>query len=271
VSLPAGTLVFTPVVGGDYSGVVASLLPVSTLVQGQARTVQPGGVAAYAHRFDAHANGTVSFSLSSQAPASLPQWAALLYRDNNCNALIDGADAPHAGSVTLAAGGAVCLVVRDLVPQSASVNMVAQHQLSAVFVVSQGAGHTAAAIVNIDVTSVGTDISTGLTLTKEVRNLTTGSGWDVAGQALPGQTLQYRLTFRNDTASPVTNVQVSDFVPAYAVFLGAACGAMPAGLACSVATSPAPNATTGSIKWSFTGAVPAGASGEVTFNWMLSN
>jgi len=270
VSLSAGTLVFTPA-GGDYSGVVVSLLPVSTLAQGQAKTVPPGGFASYAHRFNAEANGTVSFSLASQPPSSLPLWQGLLYRDNDCNAVIDGADAPLQSSVAVQAGGAVCVIVRDLVPLSASVNMANQHQLSATLVVTQGSGYTAAAALNLDLTTVGSTTGSGLTLIKAVRNLTTGSGWDTTGQALPGHSLQYRLSFRNDTGTPITNVQVNDYLPAYAVFQGAACGTMPAGLACTVSTSPAVGALTGAIQWNITGAVPPGGAGEVTFNWTLSN
>ncbi|HYE41424.1 MAG TPA: hypothetical protein VEB23_15910, partial [Ramlibacter sp.] len=127
------------------------------------------------------------------------------------------------------------------------------------------------AVVNLDVTTVGAESGAGLTLTKAVRNLTTGSAWDTAGQALPGQTLQYRLSFRNDTASPITTMQVYDFLPAYAVFVGAACGSMPAGLACSVTQSPAAGATTGAIRWTFTGALAPGTAGEVTFDWTLMN
>ncbi len=270
-SLPARTLVFTPVAGIDHAGVVVSLLPVSTLVQGQSRTVPAGGTATYAHRFNAAANGSVSFALASQPPASLPAWTALLYRDLDCNGAVDGADAILSASVAVQAGGPVCVVVRDAVPQSASVNMANQHQLSATLVVGEGAGHTGAALVNVDVTTVGAESGAGLTLTKAVRNLTTGSGWDTSGQALPGQTLQYRLTFRNDTASPIADVQVNDFLPAYAVFVGAVCGPMPSGLACTVAQSPAPGATSGALRWTFTGTLPPGTAGEVSFDWMLAN
>lgn len=270
-SLPARTLVFTPAAGTDYAGVVVSLLPVSTLVQGQSRTVPAGGTATYAHRFNASANGSVSFALASQPPASLPAWTALLYRDLDCNGAVNGADAILAGPVAVPAGGSVCVVVRDAVPQSASVNMANQHQLSATLVVSEGAGHAGAALVNLDVTTVGAESGAGLTLTKAVRNLSTASGWDTTGQALPGQTLQYRLTFRNDTASPIADVQVNDFLPAYAVFVGATCGAMPAGLACTVAQSPAPGATSGALRWTFTGTLPPGTAGEVSFDWTLAN
>lgn len=270
-SLVARTVVFTPAAGTDYTGIVASLLPVSTLVQPQAKTVPPGGVAAYPHRFNADANGTVSFGLASQPPASLPQWGAVVYRDNDCNGVIDGIDAPLSASVAVTAGGAVCVVVRDLVPQSAALNMVNQHQLSATFVVTQGAGYTAAAQVNLDVTTVGAGTGSGLTLVKAVRNLTTGTGYGTSGQALPGQSLQYRITFRNDTAFPITNVVVNDFLPAYSVFQGAACGTMPSGLTCSVGTAPAVGAATGALQWNFSGALAPGASGDVTFNWMLSN
>lgn len=270
-SLPGRTVVFTPAAATDYTGIVASLLPVSTLVQPQAKTVLPGGVAAYPHRFDADANGTVSFSLASAPPATLPGWSAIVYRDNDCNGVIDGADAPLTSAVAVQAGNAVCVVVRDLVPQSASINMANQHQLSASFVVTQGAGFTAAPQVNVDVTTVGASTGSGLTLVKAVRNLTTGTGFGPAGQALPGQSLQYRITFRNDTAFPITNVVVNDFLPAYSVFQGAACGTMPAGLTCAVATAPAVGAATGPLQWNFSGALAPGASGEVTFDWTLSN
>lgn len=271
VSLPARTLVFTPAAGTDYTGVVASLLPVSTLVQPQAKTVPPGGVAAYPHRFNADANGTVTFALSSSPPASLTTWAAVLYRDNDCNGTIDGADAPLAASVAVSAGGTVCVVVRDLVPQSASINMANQHQLSATFVVTQGAGFTAAAQSNLDLTTVGAATGSGLTLVKAVRNLTTGTAFGTGGQALPGHALQYRITFRNDTAFPITDVVVNDFLPAYSVFQGAACGPMPSGLACTVTTAPAVGAATGALQWNFSGSLAPGAAGEVTFNWTLSN
>ncbi|RYF14681.1 MAG: DUF11 domain-containing protein [Comamonadaceae bacterium] len=270
-SLPARTLVFTPAAGTDYAGVTVSFLPVSTLVQGQARTVRAGTTATYVHRFQAAANGAVSFSLSSQPPASLPGWAAVLYRDFDCNGAVDGGDAPLSASVAVQAGDPVCAVVQDAVPAAASVNMANRHQLSATLAVAQGAGYAGAPITNLDVTTVGAETGAGLTLTKAVRNLTTVTGWDTNGQAVPGQTLQYRLSFRNDTPSPITSVQVNDFLPAYAVFVGAACGPMPAGLACAVTQSPAPGAATGAIRWTFTGSLAPGAAGEVTFDWTLVN
>ena len=233
--------------------------------------MQPGATATYAHRFNAAANGTVNFSLSSQPPGALPGWAAVLYRDLDCNGAVNGGDAVLSAAVPVQVGDSVCVVVHGGVPQSGSVDMADQHQLAAALVVSQGAGYAGAPVFNLDITTVGAETGAGLTLTKAVRNLSTGSAWDTSGNALPGQTLQYRLAFRNDTASPVTNVQVHDFLPAYAVFVGAACGTLPAGLTCAVSQSPAPGATTGAIRWTFTGAVPAGGAGEVTFDWTLVN
>jgi uncharacterized repeat protein (TIGR01451 family) len=270
-SLAGGTLAFTPAASTDYSGVAVSLLPVPLLVQGQMKTAMPGTVASYAHRFTAGANGTVTFTLASQPPSALPQWAALLYRDADCKGTIDGSDAPLQGAITLKAGESVCLVVRDLVPQSAALNVSNQHQLAANFVASEGVGYTWASVPNLDVTTVGAATGSGLTLTKAVRNLTTGSGYDTNGQALPGQTLQYRLTFQNDTPYPITSVQVNDYLPAYAVFIAAACRTVPSGMSCAVSKSPAAGATSGAIQWSLTGAVPPGASGEVSFDWTLMN
>jgi hypothetical protein len=79
------------------------------------------------------------------------------------------------------------------------------------------------------------------------------------------------VTFRNDTAFPISAVQVFDSVPSYTLFVGAACDTMPAGLTCAVTKAPAVNATSGDIQWSFTGTVPPGGQGAVTFSWTVMN
>jgi uncharacterized repeat protein (TIGR01451 family) len=271
VALAAGSVTFTAVAKTAYTGVVFSELPASTLVASQAQTVDPGGVASYAHRFTAGANGTLTVSLGSQPPAALPNWAAILFLDTDCSGTVNGTESQLSGTIAVKAGDTVCFVVRDIVPASASINMRNQHQLTASLAVTQGATYAQAALLNIDVTTVGAQQGAGLTLTKSVRNVTTGGAFGTSSQALPGESLQYRVTFRNDTAFPISAVQVFDSVPSYTLFVGAACDTMPAGLTCAVTKAPAVNATSGDIQWSFTGTVPPGGQGAVTFSWTVMN
>jgi uncharacterized repeat protein (TIGR01451 family) len=271
VSLAAGTVTFTPAAKTAYTGVVFSQLPASTLTASQAQAANPGGVAVYAHRFTAGANGTLSISLSSAPPAALPTWAAILFRDAACSGALLGTETPFTGTVVVNAGDMVCFIVRDIVPPNAGLNNRNLHQLTASLAVTQGATYAQAALVNQDVTTVGAAQGAGLTLVKAVRNVTAGGAFGTSGLALPGESLQYRVTFRNDTPYPISAVQVFDSVPAYTVFVGAACDPMPAGLTCAVTKAPAVNATSGDIQWTFTGAVPPGGQGSVTFSWTVSN
>jgi uncharacterized repeat protein (TIGR01451 family) len=81
--------------------------------------------------------------------------------------------------------------------------------------------------------------------------------------AAPGEVLTYTLSFNNGGAASVDNLKIEDAVPAYTVFLDAACGAMPAGVsACAVTASPAAQQR-GLVRWSINGLLGAGASGSV--------
>jgi hypothetical protein len=271
VSLAAGSVTFTPASITSYSGVVFSELPASTLTASQNQSVNAGGVAAYPHRFTAGANGTQSISLVSSPPSALPGWAAVLYRDIDCSGVLKGNETQFTGTVSVLAGDSVCFVVRDIVPANAALNSRNQHTLTASLNVTQGVGYAQAAVQNIDVTTVGTGQGAGLTLTKAVRNLTTSGAFGTSSQALPGESLQYRLTFRNDTAASISGLQLYDSVPGYTLFVSAACDPMPTGLTCLVSKAPPVNATVGDIQWSFTGSVPAGGQGSVTFTWAVMN
>ena len=184
---------------------------------------------------------------------------------------MQGTEIPLTGTLPLNAGDIVCLIVRDIVPQNAGLNNRNLHQLTASLTVTQGATYVQAALLNQDVTTVGATQGAGLSLVKTVRNVTTGSAFGISSQALPGESLQYRVTFRNDTAFPISGIQVFDSVPAYTLFGSAGCDPMPAGLTCTVAKAPAPNATAGDIQWNFSGAVPPGGQGSVTFSWTVMN
>ncbi len=81
--------------------------------------------------------------------------------------------------------------------------------------------------------------------------------------ALPGSTIVYTITFENKGTTTLNNLKVSDPTPAYTTYVDSSCGAMPAGLSCTVASKPEVGAT-GKVEWGVTGTLAPGASGSVT-------
>jgi uncharacterized repeat protein (TIGR01451 family) len=106
----------------------------------------------------------------------------------------------------------------------------------------------------------------GTQLVKQVQNLTLGGAYGTSNSALPGQTLQYQLTFTNAGSTPLGTVVVDDATPAFTQFVKAQCPAtLPAGLtACSVAAAPAAGGQ-GALQWAFTGTLAAGAQVSATY------
>ena len=81
--------------------------------------------------------------------------------------------------------------------------------------------------------------------------------------ALPGSTIVYTITFENKGTTTLNNLKVSDPTPAYTTYLDSSCGAMPAGLTCTVASKPEVGAS-GKVEWGVTGTLAPGATGSVT-------
>lgn len=252
---------------GSVTGILFQAIRPPLLTASQTRTVLPGVSVQYGHQLTTPAEGNVTLSLVSTTTGSAA-WAAVLYRDLDCSGTINGADAPLAAAATpVTAGGVLCVVVLDNVPGSAAVGASAQHFLSAVY--SKNAWTQSAS--NTDITIVGPAAQGTLRLLKEVRNVSTNTAWSNAGPALPGQQIEYRLTYANDTSAPVSTVELHDSVPAYTVLLAVSCGAQPAGVSCAVTQAPAFGATSGTLKWTLTGSVPAGAAGSVLFTLVVQN
>jgi len=81
--------------------------------------------------------------------------------------------------------------------------------------------------------------------------------------ALPGSTIVYTITFQNSGTTTLNNLKVSDPTPAYTTYVDSSCGAMPAGLACTVAARPEVGSS-GKVEWGVTGTLAPGATGSVT-------
>jgi hypothetical protein len=263
------TLKFTPVSATAYSGVVLGNVPMSTFTSDGAQQVPAGQLAAYAHTYVAGTAGSVTFSTSDNpAPAALG-WTSTLYVDSNCNGVLDGADTLLTAPVNVIAGQQVCILNRVLTPAGAAngaqdittVTAKEVWSISVPAVISQSRD-----LKNTDTTTVG---SSGLTLRKEVRKLLSGicpadatassantTAFTSSGTASPGDWLEYRLRYGNNTASPLTAIVIHDSVPAYNRFGGALCLSTPTvGLAdCQVTQKPAVNAISGAVEWTLTDA-----------------
>ena len=90
---------FTFTAGTNYTLVNFADVPVNTLLANGQQTALPGNVVFYAHTFTAGSGGSIVFSTTS--PAGWPQ---ALYRDTNCNGVIDAGELIISAAITVVAG-----------------------------------------------------------------------------------------------------------------------------------------------------------------------
>ena len=98
-------------------------------------------------------------------------------------------------------------------------------------------------------------------------------------RAKSGETLEYRITYTNNSDAPIRNLAVNDTTPAYTSFVSATVGETPPTLTGCLKTTPAnaapapavacteaqPAGKTGPVDWRFDGFVAPGGSGSVMF------
>jgi hypothetical protein len=258
------TLKFTPGSATAYSGVVLGNVPMSTFVSDGAQQVPAGQLAAYAHTYVAGTAGSVTFSTADNpAPAALG-WSSTLYVDRNCDGVLDGLDTLLTAPMNVIAGQQVCLLNRVMTPAGAANGAQDTTTVSAneSWTITSPAGGQSHTLKNTDITTVG---SSGLTLHKEVRRIlsgvcppdatTTTTAFASSGTASPGDWLEYRLRYGNNTAAPLTAIVIRDSVPAYTRFGNAQCLSTPTvGLSGCVVTQPDAGVTSGSVAWTLTDA-----------------
>lgn len=258
-----------PAPGAQVTGLLFGDAGLPILEPDQQGVLSAGGSRFYSHRFTARSAGDVNFVLdaATTSPAT-PVWNDTLYRDDNCNGVLDGADAslPLTG-VTVAAGEQRCLLVKTFAPGNAPVGALHTRPLSATQAYTGTAFLASAQVVDI------TRIAAGeLALEKRVQNLTAGSAEGTSNQADPGDVLRYRLVFRNQGSSALAEVVINDNTPAFTSLNGAvACPPLPLPAllsGCTVNTSNGVNGGgyQGAIEWTFTGELQPGAEGEVSYD-----
>lgn len=257
---------FMPVAGQTYTGVNFGMVPPNTLAPNGAETGQPGTVVFYAHTFVAGSAGQVTFSLANAAtPTGLP-WSQVLYRDTNCNSVLDAAEPQVTAPITAAAADALCLVVKQFIPAGAATGAKNMTTLSALmsYTNSLPLPVLTSTLTANDVTTVG--LPGALALNKLVSNITSASALATTVVAKPGDTLQYTLKAVNNGSEALTTLVINDATPAFTTYLSAACpGALPAGIsACLVSIQPTVGAP-GDLQWTFTGSLAPSAQLTVTY------
>ncbi|WP_194273941.1 hypothetical protein [Variovorax paradoxus] len=247
-----------------------------------ARSGSPGSSVSHSHTFVAQTGGAVSFDTAGAvATPPIDGWSAKVYADPGCTGALQGGAAvlyPPSVPVPVTAGQNVCVVVQEFIPAQALVGHSDKRTVQASFVFTNASpGLSASYLVN-DTTTVS---STALELKKEVRNLSkSGSTFGLINEAKSGETLEYRITYINNGATPISDLTVNDTTPVYTSFAGSQTGTTPATLtACAKNTPanalPAPAVAcaatqaaggAGPLAWKFTGQLAPGGTGVVLFS-----
>jgi uncharacterized repeat protein (TIGR01451 family) len=194
--------------------VSVSSAPVNTFFPSGARSGPPGSAVFYPHTFAAGIAGAVAFSASRTADPNIPGWGVQLYRDNNCNAVLDESDGTveisGSTSFTVLVGGQVCLIVKSNIPITAPEGVGAKDVISVTAAFTPSGGAVATLYGLVDTTTVGG----GLGLVKSVKNVTQDGSAGTSNSAKPGDTLEYEITYSSGLYA-LTKIVVSDQIPAY--------------------------------------------------------
>ncbi len=234
---------------------------VNTFQPDGAQSATPGTVVFYPHTFTAGSAGTVGFSTTAVITPVVAGWTQLIYRDLDCNGVLNGAEGatPLTTTIAVNAGDVICIIVKDSVPATAPYNGQALISVTSTFDGVQ-------TITRHDTTTVGSVAGAGLVLAKTVRNVTLGSGAGTSNTARPNDVLEYTVTYTNTGAGTLSTIVITDATPAFTTFESAACGApLPANISsCVVSAQPAVGAS-GSVVWTLGGTLLSGGNGTVLY------
>lgn len=235
--------------------------------QGQ---ILPGNVIFYAHRFSSALSGELSIIQSNNNTA----WASLLYLDNNCDGTLTGNEASVALSnpIAVSADIPVCVINKVFAPANTPAGDQYLQTLTAVF----DAGNRLSGKQTLSVRDLTTvrqaavaDNSAGasrLKLIKKVQNLTQGSPeTETLNTALPGETLRYRIHYRNTGRGAINDLVINDSVPVMTELSSgsAACVSTPTSLSCNPVVSGS------AIQWQFSGTLLGGQQGIVSYQVVI--
>ena len=251
------TLTYTNSVGTNYVGVNFADVRPNIFTTDGSQTGTAGSTVNYAHSYTVNSTGTITFSTTNIASPNIAGWANTIYRDTNCNGVLDGTEGSSTfSSAAMSAGQTLCIVIKEFIPASAPSGAQDIISVTAAFVYANANPALSAGNVRNDATTVGIAGGAGLTLLKSVDKAT----------ALPNEVLTYTITYSNNGSGPITNVVINDSTPAFTIYVGgsAGCPNLIVRTNCTVATEPA-NGAVGSVIWNVTGNVPPGTSSTVRY------
>ena len=251
------TTVFTNAVGTSYTGVNFADVQQNVFQTDGLQNGLAGTVLYFPHSFTANTSGTVTFGTTNVAAPANPGWVNTIYRDTNCNGVLDGTEGSATFSgLAMTAGQSVCILVREFIPATAPNGAQDVISVNAAFSFTNAVPALSLNYVHTDTTTVTSSSSAGLQLVKSVDK----------ASALPNEILTYTITYTNTGTSAITNVVINDSTPAFTVYVGlsAGCPGLVTRTTCTVPTEPANNAS-GAVTWNITGGVASGASAAVRY------
>lgn len=263
-SVTDGLVQVTPMAGTQQTGVNIGVVQLPSLLLDHNQTAQPDSNVRHAHRYTASSPGQLSLTLNSDFSSALTPWPSRLLLDQNCNGAIDETDTIIAGAIAVTTDQLICLIVDVFV--AASQPMGANHiaSLTATLVLDDVANTGHAVVLetlNTNRITVVAPTDGRLLLSKSVRNVTLAGTEVTANTALPGHVLEYTIRYVNEGAGAVTDLVINDNAPAYTQVLGASvtCDTTPGGMSCT------PGVASSAVRWDFSGDLPAGAQGSVSY------
>ncbi|WP_394165832.1 GEVED domain-containing protein [Photobacterium piscicola] len=260
--------------GDDISGLDFGKVREPRMEPDNFSEVEPGKAVLFPHKFTAATSGGVNFSVINQEVAPVNDgWNTILYLDNNCNGIIDGADAQVINPTVINGNTAVCLLSKVFVPANAPLNAQYHYDIAAdmIFSDSAGTGHGITRQVLDKDTIRATFRGAGeLKLEKTVRNITQGTAVGVSNNGRPGDILEYVITFTNVGDGDLTELSIFDSTPSYTGLsqaIDCTSGNVPTSLTCIPVTTNGANIVDyeGEVRWNMMGALAPGDQGTAVY------
>ncbi|WP_159458260.1 GEVED domain-containing protein [Photobacterium andalusiense] len=268
--------------GDDISGLNFGKVREPRIEPDNFSDAEPNKIVIFPHKFTAATSGNVLFNIINTTASPVNNsWSTVLYRDNDCNGVIDGADVQIISSITLNGESEVCLLSKVFVPANASLNAIYHYDITAdmVFSDSIGSGHGVTRLVsNKDTVRVTFGGSGELKIEKTVKNITNNESESRSNQAKPGDILEYKIYFINNGSGVIDMLKINDAVPEYTILSESISCTTPATLLPSTLTSCTvsfPNSTDntigyeGNIEWQFDGTLAPAENGYITYQVMV--
>ena len=268
-----GEVTFTPSAATAYPDIDFGIIETPQLQTDRIVSASPGQSVLLPHRFRATTSLQTDFALTDISTTPDSAFSLALFRDTDCNSLIDNGETVYSGPVTADAGDEICLIIRATVAAGAPATANARYRLEAAGTYDNTA--SGFALFNEDRISAGA--AAGLELEKLVCNRSetscdpvAGIGYGTANTGAPGDTLSYIIRFNNTVSAAASSIAIFDRTPDWTTLVpdSAAVVTTPASLSCTLTVPPSPDVTgyTGNIEWTCSGDLPPGETGTVVFD-----